>query len=95
MAILNAAAKEFPEAEINGCLFHLMYNFRKHLASSGILARYNTDSDFALNCRMIPALAFVPVQDVPDAFEALKDYLSDDEYAPLLEWFGPTYVRKF
>jgi hypothetical protein len=47
-----------------------------------------------LNCRMVTALAFVPINDLHEAFDAIHDHLSE-EYKPVLDWFGDNYVGKF
>jgi len=52
-------------------VFHFVKNFKKCLNSKQLSARYNADADFALHARMIPALAFVPVQDLDAAFQEL------------------------
>ncbi|KAB0799496.1 hypothetical protein PPYR_07376 [Photinus pyralis] len=53
VAIHDALRTEFPEADVRGCFFHLVQNLRKHLSSSNLLGRYQTDADFALQARMI------------------------------------------
>jgi len=51
-----------------------------------MFARYNADANFALHARMIPALAFVPVQDLDATFQELSDN-SPPEQQPVLDWF--------
>jgi hypothetical protein len=93
-ALINAAQTKFPSAKIDGCLFHLMKNFRKHLSTAGLLQRYNTDSEFALRARMIPALAFVPVDKTAEAYETLNDELPP-ELDPILTWFEDNYIGTY
>lgn len=93
-AAINAIRDQFPETSIFGCLFHLMKNMRKCLSKNQLLRDYNNSADFALECRMVPALAFVPVVDVPTAFEELQRVLNTDK-EPLLEYFEKTYIGKF
>lgn len=93
MAVLNSARELFPNTEFHGCLFHLMKNFRRQLTESGLLQRYNTDSTFAHEARMIPALAFVPITDLNDAFDSLSDALP--EYLlPILTWLEDNYIGR-
>lgn len=40
--------KAFPDANINGYLFYLTKNLRKHLLESNLLSRYNNNREFAL-----------------------------------------------
>ena len=60
------------------------YSFQIQL--NGLVAQYQRDPEFALGMRMIPAIAFVPVDDVVDAFEILRGYLPD-QAAPILDYF--------
>jgi hypothetical protein len=55
--------------------FHTEY-WRKIQKIPEILKKYSSDSDFALNIRKFPALAFVSIQDIVTAFEELieKDF---------------------
>jgi len=65
--------------------FHFVKNSKKCINSKHLAARYNADADFALHARMIPALAFVPVQVLDAAFQELSDN-SPPEQQPLLDW---------
>jgi hypothetical protein len=91
LAVINVAEEAFPDSALYGCLFHLMVNMRKTVSDNSLLRDYNSDEEFQLGCRMIPALAFVPTTDVPDAFEALSNHLGE-RYSPILDWFEKNYV---
>ena len=55
--------------------------------------RYNTKADFALQARVIVAVAFVPVASVDAALEVLTDgqeRISED-LQPVLDWFEDNY----
>ena len=66
MAAIQAAGATFPNAVKSGCLFHLTQNIYRRVQNEGLQVRYETDANFALQCRMIGALAFVPPADVTD-----------------------------
>ena len=66
--------------------------YRK-IQSEGLQNTYTTDEAFALHAQMIPALAFVPVNDVITAFEALQDD-APAELAPILDYFEDNYVGR-
>ena len=53
----------------------------------GLQRRYQDDADFALLVRHIPALAFVPLSHLIEAFESLEDIIPD-EMVPLLDYFN-------
>ena len=52
------------DAEMHGRFFHLNKNFKKCLGNNDVSRRYNDDADFALPEKMVPAHAFVPVNQV-------------------------------
>jgi len=64
VAVINTFSSAFPNASLQGCLFHLVQNIRRKLVDEGQISRYNKDADFALKMRMIAALAFVPIEEL-------------------------------
>ena len=80
-----------PDCTINGCFFHLLQSIWRKLQSLGLQSKYIEDEAFALYTKMIPALAFVPENDVVQAFNKLSQ-IAPAELLPLLEYFQPTYV---
>lgn len=91
--LINAARTVFPVAALDGCLFHLTQNVKKHLRQLGLFKRYTEDPDFALLVRMIPAIAFVPPQEIEDAFSELSN-IAPVELVPLLDYFEDTYIGR-
>ncbi|XP_050517468.1 uncharacterized protein LOC126892081 [Diabrotica virgifera virgifera] len=76
----------FPGVNINGCFFHLAQNVKKHVAQLGHLTEYNNDAQFAINCKMVTSLAFVPVRHLDHAIDVLGTNLPV-ALQPLLDWF--------
>ena len=68
---INAVQDIYPDANIQGCLYHLSQNIYGKVQSLGLQERYQTDAEFSLLMRMIPALAFVPIDEVINVFEEL------------------------
>ncbi|XP_068205281.1 uncharacterized protein [Palaemon carinicauda] len=68
-AMMKACLKEFPNTEQNGCFFHFSQCIFRAIQNNGLKRKYETETSFALQMRMLPALAFVPVGSVIDAFE--------------------------
>jgi len=85
-AAINAASECFPNVEIHGCFFHLAQNIFRKVRAVGLQERYKNDEDLSLAIRMIPALAFVPLDKVTDAFESLQETLSK-EISTIVEYF--------
>lgn len=92
-AAINAFSARFPDAEIHGCFSHLAQNMKRKVADLGLSARYRTDSDFCLQAKMIPALAFIPPERVEDAVRELRDELHDD-LQPVLDYFEDSYIGR-
>lgn len=103
MATLNAIRENFPLAEIHGCHFHFGQNIWRHVQFTGLQKPYQMDPDFALNIRLLIALAFVPTDNVIDAYEELiKTDFYDEEskgkyteaIQALLMYFQMTYIYR-
>ena len=92
-AVINAIQRNFPNAAVGGCLFHLVQNMRKHVGQLGLTARYNNEPEFALEAKMITALSFLPPTDIEIALERLAEHLPE-ALQPLLCWFEDTYVGR-
>jgi len=73
--------------------FPFVKNFKKTFVVNGLTARYNREPNFALQAGMIPALAFVPINDVEDAFDALYAECSQ-ELIPVLDWLEDSYIGR-
>ncbi|KAK0415522.1 hypothetical protein QR680_011989 [Steinernema hermaphroditum] len=92
-AAMNAFSDAFPGIKMDGCLFHLTKNMRKHLGDHHLLTRYGNDGEFALNARKIISLAFLPPTRIEDALLHLEDTLPQD-LIPILSWFEDNYVGR-
>ena len=95
MSAINAIRMVFEYADltVSGCFFHLNENVRKHMQQIGLQRRYQNDPEFAVLLRHIPALAFVPIQHLIEAFETLEEVMPD-EMLPLLDYFERTYIGR-
>ena len=59
--------------EVQGCFYHLSANIWKHTQHLALSQRYNQEEEFALQIRMLPALAFLQAGIVIEGFEELVD----------------------
>ena len=59
---------EYADLTVSGSFFYLNENVRKHMQQIGLQRRYQNYPEFALLLRHIPALAFVPTQNLIKAF---------------------------
>ena len=92
LAAINAASIIFPSSNLNGCFFHLSQSFYRKIQQLGLQKKYGSDASFANKCKMIPAMAFIPLDEVEPVFEELKSHLSDDGFKELLSYFEINYV---
>ena len=92
-AMINSIATVFPNAEINGCFFHLSQNIYKKIQEFGLSQLYNTDANFSLKMRMIAALAFYPPDNIEEAFETLAEFLPV-EANELMDYFEDNYIGR-
>lgn len=61
------------------------------MQSEGLVERCLNDEEFRINVKMISAIAFVPTDDVIDAFTELSDHCGQDEQA-ILDYFETYYI---
>ena len=71
-AIHNACNIIFPETTLVGCLFHLGQNLWRKAQEFYFATAYRNDEDLRMRVKMIFALSFVPIQDVPEDFEDFR-----------------------
>ncbi|XP_018493708.1 uncharacterized protein LOC100897964 [Galendromus occidentalis] len=93
LGLINAFRLAFPEARIDGCLFHLVKNMKSKLCDLGLWTRYKNETEFPVQARMIPALAFVPPDEIDVALMELAPYLAE-ELMPVLNYFEDNYIGR-
>lgn len=95
-AIIKAITKVFNGVTVKGCFFHMSQCIWKHIQQFGLQSAYARSGDYALNLRMLGALAFVPPADVEAAYEALiaSPFYSDHagEWEMLLSYIEATWI---
>jgi len=111
-AATDSLKKTFNNAKMNGCFFHfkqaIIRNFQKHDA---VWSTYKKDFTTTLTLNMLLALAYVKIEDVPQAFDDLmaseyfkEAYDTDDDdildektnaLKHILSYFESTWIRRF
>ncbi|RIA89390.1 hypothetical protein C1645_824919 [Glomus cerebriforme] len=76
---------DFEQAAINAI-------HAKFQDTSGLTVRYETDETFSLLIHHIPALAFLPPDEIPIVFDELKTNMPV-EANEIIEWFEHYYIR--
>ena len=92
LASIKAIRAEFPGTRNQGCLFHLCQSVYLKINENGLANRYGTDEEFSLLLRKLPALAFLPVNEIPNSFAEIRNQFPA-EPNDILEWFDEYYVN--
>jgi hypothetical protein len=93
-AAMNAFELAFPGSTITGCYFHLCQSLLRKVNELGMKTQYETNDILRGYVRCLPAIAFVPLEDVEDAFDILADDKPNEEHIDeLLSYFEHSYVR--
>ncbi|XP_077287951.1 uncharacterized protein LOC143912539 [Arctopsyche grandis] len=71
VAVINAIRTELPLTVHRGCFFHFSQCIFRRIQESGLQIRYREDPELALTLKMLPALEFVPANEVVPTFEYL------------------------
>ena len=69
---MSAARAEFNGARTRGCHFHLCQSIFRKIQENQFITRYTDDEEFRINLRKLAALAFLPVDEIKDAFAAVS-----------------------
>ena len=92
-AAMNAFSKVFEQFNLMNCFFHLCQSVQKRIFRK-FKVQYRTDKSFARASRLVAFLAFVPLQSIDDAFEALSVHISSS-YPALMDvvhYFEKNYL---
>ena len=92
VAISNAIQDVFgAQVVIRRCFYHLKQAIWRKIQELGLSVPYTTDAAFQKWARMMGAVAFLPLTDVPDAIDFLRNECPQ-EAEELLEYFDATYA---
>ena len=84
----------FPEAEIQGCYFHLCQSLARKIQSVGSKSEFECNMECKLLLKSLAALSFVPADDVKVFFGTLVQSFPDKEsYNAVLSYFHCTYIE--
>lgn len=92
LSIHNAVRSMFGNhIDIQGCFYHLTQSTWRKIQSEGLSSLYKEEENVRHFAGMIDGLAFLPVEDVSDGMQFLKDNCID-EMEPILDYFDSNYV---
>jgi hypothetical protein len=98
-AAINAFTSSFPSSNQRGCFFHFTQCIWRKIQTpecSEIRKKYIDDPDFALQIKMLAALAFIPPNDVIRIFDDLVESQFFDSnqqlLKPLIDYFLDNWI---
>ncbi|KAB0801401.1 hypothetical protein PPYR_01533 [Photinus pyralis] len=95
VAMINAIRIEFPQTIHRGCFFHLCQSIFRHIQENGLKREYERNPEVALTLKLLPALAFVPPQDVIPAFEDIcEQNIFSPELQVIVDYFEDTWIGR-
>lgn len=94
-AAINAFSTAYPTAQVRGCYFHLCQSVVRKVNEVGLKIDYENNDEVRGFVRCLSALAFVPPEDVTEAFDLLVDTMPPgiDHLDELISYFEHTYIR--
>ena len=92
-AAISAFRDVFPGSSSHGCFFHLCQSVNRKVCEFGFKVRYQEDAAFALLVRQLPALAFLPQDEIAAAFALISAELTAVGADRIANYFFDTYVR--
>ena len=91
----NAFSHFWPNTFVKGCFIHLTQNIFRKIQAEGFQHEYQNNDGFALQMKLIPALAFAPPCDVLDLFSTVVQNLRMPKAEGLVLYFERTYIGWF
>ena len=91
IAAINSLRRNWPNAILDGCFFHLSQLVYKRVQNEGLLNIYRENEDFSRSVKMLAALAFVPPIDVVMAFEQLYENVPVEAH-PIMNSFEDNFI---
>ena len=86
--------ERFSNSTVKACYFHLQQSIWKRIQDIGAATLYTSNTEFAIDCRMLAALAFVPVEKVCAEFENLASRVQQnlEFFDQLIQYFQSNYI---
>ncbi|KAF0760074.1 MULE domain-containing protein [Aphis craccivora] len=89
--LINAFKIVFPRAKQQGYFFHFSKSIWRQIQNVGLVENYINNSNFALHIRILAALAYVPPDNVINAYEEIVEtqfYVENEHLLmPFLDYF--------
>jgi hypothetical protein len=98
VASIRALTSVFPDSTLTGCFFHLSQSVYRQAVDRGLRASYVEDEVVRKHIKYLPALAFVPNEDVLDAFATIQESdefpQENESIVDLYDYFETNYIGR-
>jgi hypothetical protein len=93
-AVFNALRSLWPNTKISGCYFHFAQSIWRKVQNFGLVSRFNDDENFRTCIEMCYTLPLVPIGDLNDAWQIIKNIWStqDNEINSLLSFVESNWI---
>ncbi|XP_053592956.1 uncharacterized protein LOC128667325 [Microplitis demolitor] len=96
LSYINAFKTVFENVDVSGCFFHHTQCIWRHVQSEGLQQWYNKNIRVVQNIKMLMSLAFVPPNDVKEAYDELvksEFYVENEQrLSGLLDYYESTWI---
>ena len=104
-AAIQAFQKSFTETKLSGCFFHLSQSFMRKIAVLGLKKDYETNHEFVLALKILPALAFEKEEEMGKSYDKIVEEIQivcdctikySEKIAKVDEfcfYFGSNYIK--
>ena len=79
------------DIQVRGCFYHLTQETWRKIQELGLVRKYRDDEDFKLFCGQLDALAFLPIEDIPEGITYICTITPIDAEG-LVDYFDQRYV---
>lgn len=86
------ATKVFAPVKNKACFFHLSQSYWQRIQSVGLATQHGFNPEFNLKLHYLQALAFLPIEEMPTAFDNIKDQIPEEAHK-VVQWFKYSYVN--
>ena len=93
-AAMNLVIEIYGEVQLQGCFYHLSQCIYRKVQFLGFQQKYQEDAEFLLSIRMIPALAFVCLDDLLDVFNKLQESITNDDVLKVINYIEDIYIGR-
>ena len=93
----RAFSANFHRTRVTGCLFHLCQSVYRQATNKGLRDAYETDEVVRKHVKYLSALAFVPPQQVSQAFAQItesEEFPQNENLENLYDYFESTYIGR-